>query len=687
MKRAECRVIFVKISFTRGTAIFSRVHSRVFYEVRVKAFRCPITAARLQRKFGHEASDRKEIAPLLRQKLRERFFLSDLNRKEFYINLLTTVGDFDSIMDDADLVHENKYRTSGSDLYSYGAKVDWCLDFKSGKRWDRRSYSGIDVAKFENSSDVKVPWEVNRFHQAIWLGKAYWLSRSEAHTEKFKELASDWIENNPVGYGVNWTSPTEAAIRAINIITGLLYFMGSTRLNDEFVMKLLCSLYEHGVFIRYNLEKKLGRNNDLVANLVGLVYIGILFYDAKSGKRWLEFARKKLEREIANRVWEDGTVCEISTSYQRLATEMFTAAYVLLKLNKFKISSVFSSRLEKMFAFLASATMHDGRVPNIGTVDGGPILRMKSNTEFNDHRDLLSVGAALFGRGDLKAAAGGFSELALLLLGGEGFESFSLINPENRRSSSIYKKGGFAFMRTERDYCSFDFGNIGTHGRIGHGHNDILSFTVAGKNPFIVDRGTLCYTSDTIVRNELRSTYSHNTVIVDGAEQAEFAGPWSVRADLPSSELLEWNSTPEQDIIEAQHHAYERLNPAVTHRRKITFNKRQRTFLVQDNLLGTGSHTVEMMFHFAPELKVVDLGRNFLALEGEEFALMKFQQPFALEEWQHSPGCGVLQAARTARVRLQVHLPARIETFIFIISSADDMNHLLNRIQSVGPPE
>ncbi len=661
--------------------------SRIFYELRVRIFHCPITTVRLQRKFGHEASDLKQFVPVFNQRLRERFFLSDLNKKEFYINLMTTVGDFDTIMDDADLVHENKFQTLGSELYSFGDKVDWHLDFISGKRWDLRFHSEIDVAKSGNSSDVKVPWEVNRFHQAIWLGKAYWLSRSETHTEKFKELASDWIENNPVGYGVNWTSPAEAAIRAVNMITGLLYFMGSTRMNDEFIMKLLCSLYEHGVFIRHNIERKLGNHDRLLSSLVGLIYLGMLFYDTKPGRSWVEFARKKLEREIANRVCEDGTDYEKSTVYQRLATEMFTAAYVLLKLNKFKISVEFSGRLEKMFEFLASATMRDGRVPNIGDGDNGRLFRLKSDIDFNDHRDLLSVGAALFGGDNLKAAAGKFSELALLLLGGEGFENFSLIKAEDRIASSIYKKGGFAFMRTENDFCSLNFSDIGMRDRGGHGHNDTLSFTIAGRNPFIVDRGTFCYTSDQVAGNKLRSTYSHNTVIVDGAEQAEFAGSWPAKAGLSSTELLEWNSSDDQDIIEAQHHAYERLSPPVTHRRKITFNKRQRTFLVEDNLLGTGPHTVEMMFHLAPELKVVGLGRNFLALEGEEFALVKFQHPFTLEEWQHSPSCGILQAARTARVRLEINLPARAETFVFIIRSADDMNHLLNRIQSVDSPE
>ncbi len=665
---------------------------------------------RLVRSYPRHFRSKHEFIESFKQNLRSRFFVSDLNNKEFYVSLMTSLGGFDTIMDDADMVHENKLQTLGSDVFSFGEKMDWHLDFKSGKRWRVAYYTNINIIErgesrqeegdsppeksvkrgtantgpatphFEHS-DVKVPWEVNRFHQAIWLGKAYWISHSEAHTDKFKELVNDWIENNPVGYGINWHTPMEVAIRAMNLIVGLLYFMGSSRLDDEFILSLLCSLFEHGIFIRYNLERRFRNHNHLISDLAGLLFLGILFYDTKAGKRWVKLARKELEAEITNQVCPDGTDYEKSTSYQRLVMELFTVSYRLLSLNGFEVSHTLRERLENMYTFLASATMQSGHVPNIGDADDGRVFRIKANIDFNDHRDLLSVGAALFNRPDLKAAAGSYSELALLLLGGEGFEKFTMLERQHEVSSSLFSQGGFAFLKSERDFCSFDFGDIGQRGRGGHGHNDVLSVTISGKDKLLVDRGTYCYTSDPIIRNKLRSTYSHNTVVIDKIEQAEFAGLWTIKEDLTSPELVGWKSSSEQDVIEALHHGYSRQPQPVVHKRKITFNKKQRTFIIEDDLSGEGQHVVELMFHFAPELKVVDLGRNFIGLEGNEFALMKFDRSFMIENWEHSQSYGVIQRAKTARVTIESHLPLRVQTFLFIISSADEMNRLLNRIQ------
>ncbi len=430
--------------------VFARIIDRSIYGFRTKTLRRAVTPDKLLRNFGYAGRSRHEFITSFNRSLRQRFFLSDLNKKEFYIHLMTLLGGFDPIMDDADLVHENKYRTLGSELYSYGDRIDWHLDFKSGRRWPLAFYQSIDVmnkgegrkekgerapemgsgkqAEIDRNieretlntqhSDVKVPWEVSRFHQAIWLGKAYWISHSEAHTDKYVSLVKDWIENNPVGYGVNWVTPMEAAIRAMNMIVGFLYFLGSARISDDFVMQFLCSMYEHGVYIRHNLERSLRNGNHYISDLVGLVYIGFLFYDTKAGKRCVNFAYRELEKEITNQVYEDGTDYEKSISYQRLVLELFTSAYVLLKLNNFNVSGDFHDRLEKMVTFLASATMHDGRTPNIGDADDGRVFRMKSEIGFNDHRDIISLGAALFGRSDLKAVAPNFSELALLLLGG-----------------------------------------------------------------------------------------------------------------------------------------------------------------------------------------------------------------------------------------------------------------------------
>lgn len=669
--------------------VFARIISRRLYALRSKILRRTVTREKLLKYFHYGRNERNAFIENFKQSLRQRFFLSDLNKKEFYINLMTSLGGFDSIMDDADLVHENKFQALGSDLFSFGDKIDWHLDFKSGKRWPLSYYTKIDTLGLEDPSDIKIPWELSRFHQAIWLGRAYWISHSEAHADKFKSLVDSWIENNPVGYGVNWNMPMEVAIRAMNLIVGLLYFMGSNRIDDEFLVKLLCSLYEHGTFVRHNLERTLRSGNHYISDLVGLIYLGIFFYDTKVGKRWVKFAQRELELEILNQVYEDGTDYEKSTSYQRFVAELFAAAYVILRLNKFDISKDFSDRLEKMFDFIASATMRDGKVPSIGDSDDGRLFKLKSEVDPNCHRDLLSVGAVLFDRGNLKSVAGEYSDLALLLLGTEGFEKFSSLQDDLEVKSAVFPKGGFAFLKTARDFCSFDIGDIGKRGRGGHGHDDVLSITIAGKNPFLVDRGTYCYTCDTKLRNKLRSTYSHNTAVIDRTEQAEFSGLWSIKKDLTSPELLNWTSTTEQDVILAQHHAYERLPQPVVHKRKITFNKRQRTFLLEDSFIGKGKHEIELMFHFAPELKVVDVGRNFIALEGEEFALMKFQSvregrmDFTLEDWEHSPSYGVLQNAKSARLKAKTDIPMKFETFVFILDNLDDINHILNRIRRI----
>ena len=658
--------------------IYARIISFQIYKLKLKYFRKSKTSPRLYKKFDYTFDGSRNSVETFEQKLRERFFISDLNRKEFYISLMTSLGGFDSIMDDADMVHENKFMSSGSKSFSFGEKMDWHLDFMSGKRLPLTFYTKINPLDSRNRSGIKVLWEVSRFHQAIWLGKAYWISGSEVHAKKFRDMVNDWIDSNPVGYGINWVSSKEVAIRAMNLIIGLMYFICSQSIDEEFFTKLLGSLYDHGAYIYRNLHRNHQSSDRYVSNFVGLLYIGIFFYDTKFGKRWVKFARRELESEIMAQVYKDGTCHGGSAGYQCLAAELFIAAYVLLGLNKFEISSDFKSRLEKMFEFIASATMRDGKIPAIAEFDGTHVFKMRTEKDPNDHRDILAVAATIFGRGNFKAAAGGYSELALMLLGTQGFEKFSSIRENSKTESAIFPDGGFAILKTEKDFCLFKFGGFE---RGGCDHNDILSFTISGKNQFIVDRGTYYYTRGADLQDKLHSIYSHNTAVVDKTAQRKFSSVRFVRKDQALPELLEWSSTMEQDVIEAQHHAYEHLSQAVAHKRKITFNKRQRTFISEDNFMGEGKHEIELMFQFAPKLKVADLGRNFLALEGKEFALLKFQLPFIIEDWEHSQAHSILTYAKAARLKVSAELPVKIETFIFILSSLDEMNYLLNHIR------
>ncbi|MGB9586746.1 MAG: heparinase II/III family protein, partial [Armatimonadota bacterium] len=172
---------------------------------------------------------------------------------------------------------EGKFATLGSSLTYLGDQVNWQWDFKSGKTWPLLYYKDIPYFDTADNSDVKVPWELSRFHQAAWLGRAYWLTNDESYAVKFRSLVEDWITKNPLPYGVNWLNAMEAAIRAANWILAYLYFERSPALNGEFQLKLFESLLWHGEYISWNLEYGRRNGNHLLSDATGLFVLGLFF--------------------------------------------------------------------------------------------------------------------------------------------------------------------------------------------------------------------------------------------------------------------------------------------------------------------------------------------------------------------------------------------------------------------------
>src|SRR4030095_8116010 len=59
--------------------------------------------------------------------------------------------------------------------------------------------------------------------------------------------------------------------------------------------------------------------------------------------------------------------------------------------------------------------------------------------------------------------------------------------------------------------------------------------------------------------------------------------------------VLEWKTSAGSDRVVAEHYGY-----SVTHRRTVTFDKRERLWLIDDEFFGEGEHVYEARFHFAP---------------------------------------------------------------------------------------
>jgi len=511
-----------------------------------------------------------------------------------------------STIEEANKVCSHIFNLLGSDDVNLGPKINWSRDFKSGKMWPLTYRKDIKYFNWRKKSfsDVKVPWELSRFQHLMILGKAYLYTNNEKYVKEFMIEIDDWIENNPVEFSVNWITPMEAAIRAVNWIWAYYFFVHSPTITQNFKIRFIKNLLLHGRFIINNLEWGRVRGNHYLSDVVGLIYLGLFFKETKEGKTWLKEGITKLIQEMDHQVYPDGVDHEASISYHRLVTELLLSATLLLQRNSIELPEQFMKKLEKMIEFILYYTKPDGFAPVIGDADDGR-LHILSKNEINNHRYLLSIGAVLFNREDFKACASGFHENPFWLTGLDGLRRFEEIKDVRfRPKSKAFKDGGFFVMRDDEYYMIIRCGDVGMRGVGGHGHCDTLSFELAiADTTFIVDPGAYVYTASPTWRNIFRSTNYHNTIMVDGTEMNRFDRQhlFSMRNDAVGT-VNRWLTSEEFDFFDGEHSGYARLKDPVIHRRQISFNKKHnpKYWIVRDFLSAKKRHKYDFFLHFNP---------------------------------------------------------------------------------------
>lgn len=350
------------------------------------------------------------------------FFLEPSCRWEFMETIRTVCPNVESLtISAADRTCAHFFDLLGSGLVPLGDKMDWHMDFKTGYRFDQhRYYAHVRPASYPGGYDIKVPWELSRCQHFVWLGQAYWFTRDEKYAREFVGQVEDWIVSNPWPWGVNWTCTMDVAIRVVNWLWGYHFFRESPSLADAFRLTFYKSLIVHGRHIWHNLENQGDfTSNHYLADLLGLIYLGILCSEFKEAQRWREFGLQELEQEMSRQVYPDGVNFEASTAYHRLTTELFLSATILARCNGYNFSPGYMERLEKMMEFVMCLTKPDGTVPLIGDNDNGRLHRLKvwdpPEREWVDYRYLLAIGAVLFKRRDFAQAAVGQWEEAFWL--------------------------------------------------------------------------------------------------------------------------------------------------------------------------------------------------------------------------------------------------------------------------------
>lgn len=558
--------------------------------------------------------------------------------------------------------------------YSFHRGVDWSRDICSGYSWPRARYAKKIRFGHLPGVDIKGPWELSRFAHGIRLGQASWMTGETKYAAAWEQHVQSWWKQCPPQRGVNWSCAMEVAIRAIHWIWTYRLTHSMDPFTPRFPTQLAESLWTHGQFLTRNLEKDAPVvNNHYLANLVGLLYLGLFLRPGDIPDKWLRYAVAELEQECMRQVYPDGVNFEGSTSYHRLAVELFTTAAWTARTNAVHFTPRFWERLADMYDFVRHALKPSGRIPQFGDNDSGRIHPFVPRPVL-DHRYLLSHAAILFEDSRYKSEEDTLDAEAVWFFGGYGIDRFQRL-PAGRRQpgSRGYPAAGFYFLRDGDNYLGVCAADNGQNGVGGHSHNDKLSFELScAGDDFLVDPGTYVYTADPEWRNRFRSTAFHNTVRIDAQEQNRImAGRLFYLVDDARVTVRRWQTGPTCDILEAHHTGYGRLAQPITHRRLFVFRKEPPCWMIHDALEGSGDHLYEWFFHFAPEVTVSehrDIGTAVTAThaKGNRLHLIPWcHHPLVMKirrGW-FSPEYGVKRPAPVVSYRLQARAPVRV-TFI-----------------------
>ncbi len=591
---------------------------------------------------------------------------------------------------DRALAHE--FDLLGSGPVTLGPRLPWTTDFKSGRTWPLAYAADIAVNDLDRPSDIKVPWELSRCQHFTTLGQAYWLSGDERYAAEFVAQVDDWLTANPWLFGVNWICAMDVALRAMSWIWGFQFMARAKACADAaFRARFLTALVLHAEFIAGNLERADVNGNHYLTDGVGLVFLGCFFRQLRGSRRWLAAGREIVTDEIARQTSSDGVDFEKSVPYHRLVAEGFLTAYLVLGSAGQTVPSVCWERLSKMLEFTAAYTKPSGLAPLIGDADDAR-MQAFGRQELNDHRYLPACGAVLFERPDLKAAAGRFPDEAFWLLGPDGTATFDRL-PSDAASiaaSRAFFDGGFFVLRAPRSHVIVDCGEVGMHGRGGHGHNDILGFElVLDGVPLVTDCGAYLYSASEQWRNWFRSTAAHSVVQVDDEELNGIVPGdlWRVRYDAKPL-AVKWEDGDEAVRFQGGHSGYAKLRSPVTCERTIVLDKTMPLCVIRDRMTGDGRHRMRSRFHLDPTVRTTPGDQGIMLTASGREVLFLSPAPDAgaavrVETTWVSPAYGRKVSAACIIVEANAELPLTLE-YAFTTLDRDRARTRMKRLLEIS---
>jgi hypothetical protein len=562
--------------------------------------------------------------------------------------------------------------------------VDWHLDSVHGKRAPLEPWFKIPFLDFAAIGDHKVIWELNRHQHFVTLAKAFLLSKDEKYVRELIAQWHSWIQANPYPLGINWASSLEAAFRSLSWIWIDQLLSGEPQC-AQFRAELAPALAFHGRYIARYLSTYFSPNTHLLGEAVALFFLGTLYPRMSGAANWKATGWRTILRECERQVRPDGVYFEQSLYYHVYALDFFLYARLLAYQNEMEIPPAYDAVLGRMLD-VVEALAQSGPAEGFGDDDGGRLWNPRRN-RVEHMTDPLAIGAVMYSR---PFRASRLTEEAIWLFGSRALQQLPLEASAGKVAlqSVAFPEGGIYVLADSQPYpqtMAVDAGPQGV-GRSGHGHADALSLrlTMNGRR-WLVDAGSGVYISkDPLDRDAFRGTGSHNTMRIDGLDQAVAAEPFSW-TQIPTTTVESWVVGKSFTYFVGSHNGYTRLTDPVTHRRHV-LKIASDLWLVRDLAMGQAEHEVDVRWHFAPDLDVQAVGDGRIEISRTDDPANRNRLTLIVPEetvWHRStevsrtllsPAYGAMQPAPLVRCSARVTLPVELATALIPRSGARARN-------------
>ena len=430
----------------------------------------------------------------------------------------------------------------------------WHRSPDTGAVWPRRFFADISIHAGNPCGDIRIAWEPSRLQHLVLLAslaqQAEPALRERAAAVCEAQLLS-WVDANPFLTGIHYISSTECALRLLAICYAMDLIRPWLPAPERVWPAVLTLISSHAELIRKRLSLRLATPHDTLAVATALIYAGSLFPEMDTAERWLAFGHYLLEEETPRHISHDGGSQEQGVGYLQFSTDLYGMVLTLLDHRQSpvpeKIRQVFARSRDFLDEFRNST---DGSLPPIGE---------------GEHEHALSP-----------------------------YMHCVHSNKTHSPGLTTFHLSGYSIIRGRmREKAIFDHGVLGMGPHYTHGHADALSVLLqVGSRDVLIDPGTYTYSDNAQWRSYFRGTRAHNTVTIDGLDQAVQDGPmaWSLPFD---THLVYKDETPEGKItVIARHYGYkDRLG--VTHLRGVSYEP-PGSWMIWDWLTGTGTHHLEL---------------------------------------------------------------------------------------------